>query len=86
MYNIPLKKYHTFKRMRDELEYLAQEFSDIAVKYSIGKSVEGRDIICLKITEDANKERKLLKPQVKFTANIHGDEAVGRELLIGLAR
>ena len=74
MYNIPLKKYHTFKRMRDELEYLAQEFSDIAVKYSIGKSVEGRDIICL------------LKPQVKFTANIHGDEAVGRELLIGLAR
>ena len=40
----------------------------------------------LKITEDANKERPLLKPQVKLTANIHGDEAVGRELLLGLAR
>ena len=81
-----MKKYHTYKKMKDELDYLAKDYSDIVTKYVIGKSVEGRDIIALKITEDANKERKLLKPQVKLTANIHGDEAVGRELLIGLAR
>ena len=28
----------------------------------------------------------MLKPMVKYVANIHGDEVVGRELLIGLAR
>ena len=28
----------------------------------------------------------LLTPSVKFVANIHGDELVGRELLLGLAR
>ena len=81
-----MKKYHTYKKMRDELDYLAKAFSDIAVKYVIGKRVAGRDIVALKITEDAAKERKLLKPQVKLTGNIHGDEVVGRELLTGLAR
>ena len=81
-----MKKYHTYKKMKDELDFLAKDYSDIVEEYVIGKSVEGRDIIALKITEDANKERKLLKPQVKLTANIHGDEAVGRELLIGMAR
>ena len=81
-----MKKYHTYKRMKEELDYLAKEYDDIVALYNIGASVQGRDLVCLKITEDANMERKLLKPQVKFTANIHGDEAVGRELLIGLAR
>ena len=83
---IPMYRYHTHKRLCDELDYLTREFSDIAVKYSIGSSVKGRDIVCIKITEDANIQTKLLKPQVKFIANIHGDECVGRELLLGLAR
>ena len=81
-----MKRYHTLRRIYDELDFLAREFCDIAVKYKIGKSSEGRDIICLKITEDAQKKRKLLKPQVKLTANMHGDEMVGRELLLSLAR
>ena len=72
--------------MYDELEYLSTEYCDIAQLYSIGRSVEGRQILGIKITTDVNKPRPLLKPQVKFSANIHGDEAVGKELLIGLAR
>ena len=54
--------------------------------YTIGQSVCERDLICLKISENATKERPLLKPQVKYIANIHGDEVVGRELLLVLAR
>ena len=56
----------SYKKMKDELDFLAKEYSDIVEEHVIGKSVEGRDIKALKITEDANKERKKLKPQVKL--------------------
>ena len=48
--------------------------------------MEGRQLLGLKITAGVRGERPLLRPQVKFSASLHGDEAVSRELLIGLAR
>jgi hypothetical protein len=41
---------------------------------------------CIHITQGVKEQRTFLKPMVKYVANIHGDEAVGRELIIGLAR
>ena len=35
---------------------------------------------------EVRRPRPLLRPMVKLVANIHGDEVVGRELLIALAR
>ena len=35
---------------------------------------------------DQGGERSLLKPMVKFVANMHGNEAVGRELMIALIK
>ena len=86
VYSVHIPKYHTHTKLKEEINMLATQYSEIAVQYSIGQSVNGRDLICLKITEDATKERQLLKPQVKYIANIHGDEVVGRELLLALAR
>ena len=45
---------------------------------SLGRSVEGRQLLGLKITAGVRGERPLLRPQVKFSASLHGDEAVSR--------
>ena len=84
-YSIPFPHYHSHSELVSELSYLAREFSEIAELVSIGRSVEGREITGLKISTDVSR-RPELKPQVKFTANIHGNEVVGRELLIALGR
>ena len=55
-------------------------------RYSVGQSTEGRQIWGVRITGDVRHGPPLLMPSVKLVANIHGDEKVGRELLIGLAR
>ena len=52
----------------------------------MGHSEEGRNLLCMRISQGVRNQRTLLKPMVKYVANIHGDEAVGRELLLGLTR
>ena len=54
--------------------------------YSLGTSEEGRRLECIHLSSNVRQVRPLLRPQVKFVANIHGDEVVGRELLLALAR
>ncbi|XP_014246155.1 carboxypeptidase D-like [Cimex lectularius] len=56
------------------------KYPNLAKLSSIGKSVEGRDIWVMQLSEDIDKERTLMKPMVKIVANIHGDETVGREI------
>lgn len=74
------------KNLGDLLQKLSDQHPDIAKLYDIGKSVEKRKLYALRISEDVSKERSLLKPMMKFTANIHGDEAVGRQMCIYLAQ
>lgn len=52
-------------------------------------SVSGRELLVLEISTDNmdnGGKRAILKPMVKFVANMHGNEAVGRELTLALAR
>ena len=32
------------------------------------------------------EERPVMRPMVKYVANMHGDEAVGREMMMALVR
>ncbi|XP_043268241.1 carboxypeptidase D-like [Venturia canescens] len=64
---------------------LVNEYPNLAKLHSIGKSVEGRDLLVLEISENV-KNRGLLEPMVKYVANMHGDESVGRELMVYLAQ
>ena len=44
----------------------------------------GRQLWVIQISKDVNKERSLLKPMFKYVANMHGNEVIGRELLLAL--
>ena len=78
-----ISQYTSYDEMEAILGDLEMKYPDIAHRYSVGLSEEGRKLWCLKITSDVKSSRKTLKPMVKFVANIHGDETVGRELLLG---
>jgi len=81
-----LADYHNYTQLIGELATLAESYPDIARLYVLGQSVEGRDLAVIQISKDVQKDRKLLKPMVKLIANMHGNEAVGREVLLALAR
>lgn len=77
--------YTHYEELKDVFANLAQQFPNMAKVFSIGKSVEGRELLVLEISENVH-ERKLGEPMVKYVANMHGDEPVGRELMIYLAK
>ncbi|KAG6518238.1 hypothetical protein ZIOFF_021642 [Zingiber officinale] len=70
-----------------ELEEAMKEFSkrcaNISRMYSIGKSVKGFPLWVMEISDKAGEEEP--EPAFKFIGNVHGDEPVGRELLMLLA-
>ena len=51
----------------------------------IGTSVKGRKLIYLEVTNQVRDESPW-KPNVKLVGNMHGDETVGRQLIVYLAQ
>ena len=44
----------------------------------------GREMWVVKISSSQQQQRPLLQPAVKYVGNIHGNEAIGREMLLHL--
>lgn len=76
--------YHKHDKMTELMQNVSRKYPDLVNIYSIGKSVQGRDLWVALVSDDVQNEQKLLKPHVKLVANMHGNEAVGRELLLEL--
>lgn len=81
-------KYLDNHEIRSLFENLQREYPHLARAYIIGQTVEKRDLNVLALSapgEDAIAG-DLLRPVVKVTANIHGDETVGRQIVLYLAQ
>lgn len=78
--------YADYSELKYELFRLVSNYPTMARMYSIGASWERRELWVLQLRKDVNTPRPLLMPMFKYVANIHGDETLGRQLLIYLAK
>lgn len=76
-------KYHDYDKMTKFLRTTSSRFPNLTALYSIGKSVQGRDLWVM-VVSSSPYEHMIGKPDVKYVANMHGNEAVGRELMLHL--
>lgn len=77
--------YHSEDQLLDLFAHLAKRNPELARVHSLGASIEGRDLAVIEISRNVGR-RDLLKPMFKYVANMHGDETVGREMIIYLAQ
>jgi hypothetical protein len=61
------------------LARIHKAFPKLTKLYSIGKSVEGRDLWCLEVTAPGTKPER--KPGMYIDGNIHGNEVQGAEVV-----
>lgn len=68
----------------DLFAQLAKDYPELAQTYTIGKSLEDRPIYALALSAPTSeaKDGDLLRPMVKLVANIRGDEALGRQIVL----
>ncbi|KAM3590313.1 uncharacterized protein V6R79_007446 [Siganus canaliculatus] len=78
-------RYTSNAQMTNILKKVEQTCSDIARTYSIGRTMEGRDLLVIEFSSNPG-QHELLEPEVKYIGNMHGNEVLGRQLLIYLAQ
>lgn len=77
-------KYHTYEEMLAELQTLARNYADITELFSIGKSLEGRELWALKIS--TNKETNAFIPATAFFGAHHAREHLSTEVPLLFAK
>ena len=72
--------YHNFKETTDLLKALVSKNSDIASLMSIGKTIEGRDIWCLRVNSTAKGSKASSKSGAVYIGNHHAREHLSNEV------
>ncbi len=78
--SITRAKYPTPEETAQRIQMAVSKFPQIAQMMSIGKSVKGRDLWVIKISKNVRVNDN--RPEFKYIANMHGDEIMGRELMV----
>uniref|UniRef100_A0A3P8TXR6 Carboxypeptidase M n=1 Tax=Amphiprion percula TaxID=161767 RepID=A0A3P8TXR6_AMPPE len=76
-------RYHTNQEMEQYLLQVNASNPDITHLYSIGQSVLGRELWVLALSVRPRSHTVSI-PEFKYVANMHGNEVVGRELMLQL--
>jgi subtilisin-like proprotein convertase family protein len=79
---IPPTSYHTYETLTTDLHTIALANPDLVRVMSIGQSVQGRELWMVKVTDNPDMDED--EAEVSYIAAMHGDEVVGKELVISL--
>ena len=81
-FSVNLTGYHSHEQMLSALDSVVSSYPGFVSRYDLGSSVQGRAIPAVKFS--TSNPRPSLVPMVKYVGNMHGNEAVGRELMLHL--
>ena len=76
-------KHHNYDALTKVLKHYSESCKNISKLYTLGKSVQGRELWVFEISDNPGKH-ELMEPEFKYIGNMHGNEVVGRELLLHL--
>jgi murein tripeptide amidase MpaA len=74
--------YPTYEAYVDMMYQFATDYPDLCEVYSIGSSVEGRELLVAKISDNVSQEEN--EVEFFYTGTMHGDETTGYVLLLRL--
>lgn len=74
--------YHTYETLTQDLQKIADDHPNLARLTTIGKSIQGRELWVMKISDHPDLEED--EPEVRYIAAMHGDEVVGKEMCVYL--
>ncbi|XP_034025763.1 inactive carboxypeptidase-like protein X2 isoform X2 [Thalassophryne amazonica] len=74
-------KHHSYSEMVALMKSVNDECPNITNIYSLGRSSKGREIMAMVISGNPT-EHEVGEPEFRFTAGLHGNEAVGREMIL----
>lgn len=84
--NINTTVYHNYDNLTHIFHYLVTHYPKLCQLRTLGVSRNHREFLALEIRPNVRNKRRLLMPTFRYMANVHGDEAVGRQLLIYFAQ
>jgi len=75
-----LGEYHNYSTLTDELNAYAETYPEICRLYTLGQSVQGRELWAVLITDNPDEEED--EPEFKYVSTIHGDENLCSEMCL----
>ena len=74
--------YPTYEGYIDMMQQFAADYPGLCKVFSVGQSVDGRELLVAKISDNVNLNEP--EPQFLYTSSMHGDELTGYVLMLRL--